>query len=209
MGEALDSNPQDVAGDTVELRARARAGDRGAFQALYDRIAPSLYAWTQLRVQGGPAAGMDPQDLLQEVWMRALRGLESYDPSLSFRRWIFGITKNVFLQNLRASSRTVARGQLPLRRGASDSLNFPASVTSISSRLAKDDLVQRFLAYVAELPSEERQLVLYCGLEGYTSSQVAERLGILPDTALKRWQSLRARLRESGALKALELEDVA
>lgn len=208
MGETLDSNPQDVGGETGELRAHARAGDRTAFQALYDRIAPALYAWIQLRAQGGRAAEMDPQEVLQEVWLRALRGLESYDPSLSFRRWIFGITKNVFLQNLRNSARAVARG-LPPRPGASVSLDFPDSVTSISSRLAKDEVVRHFLAYVAELSPEERQLVLYCGLEGYTSNQAAERLGILPDTALKRWQTLRSRLRESGTLKALALEDVA
>jgi RNA polymerase sigma-70 factor (ECF subfamily) len=195
-----------VADDTVEMRARARRGDRAAFQALYDRIAPSLYAWTQLRVRGVQTARLDPDDLLQEVWLRALRGLDGYDPSLSFRGWIFGIAKHVILQNLRSSSRVVA-GQLTSHRRSSDSLDFPESVTSICSRLAKDDLVQRFLAYVAGLPAEERQLVLYCGLEGQSSAQAAARLGILPDTALKRWQSLRERLREGGTLRALQLDE--
>lgn len=208
MREGLDSTLQGIAADTVELRDRVHAGDRAAFQVLYDRIAPSLYAWTQLRVHGGATAGLDPQDVLQEVWLRALRGLEGYDPSLSFRRWIFGITKNVFLQSLRDSSKDLARARQHSQR-PSDSLDYPDSVTSISSRLAKDEVVQRFLAYVVELSAEERQLCLYCGLEGYTSSQAAERLGILPDTALKRWQTLRSRLRESGTLKALALEDVA
>jgi len=83
---------------------------------------------------------------------------------------------------------------------------MPESVTSISSRLGRDEAVQRFLAYVEELDPEERRLLLYCGLEGYSSREAAERLGILPDTALKRWQSLRARLRESGTLKALALD---
>jgi len=207
MSDGRATGSPGVADDTVEMRVRARSGDRAAFQALYDRIAPALYAWTQMRVQGGQSALVDPQDLMQEVWLRALRGLEGYDPALSFRRWVFGITKNVLLQSMRNSSRDAA-GTPPSHRRSSDSLDFPDSVTSISSRLAKDDLVRRFLAYVAELPGEERQLVLYCGLEGQSSAEAAARLGILPDTALKRWQSLRERLRESGTLRALQLEDV-
>lgn len=208
MNEGLAPNQRGVVEETVELTARMQSGDRTAFQALYDRLTPALYAWTQLRLQGSLGSGVDPQDVLQEAWLRAVRGLESYDPAQSFRSWIFGITKNVLLQSLRDSSRDLANGR-PSHRRPKDFLNFPDSVTSISSRLAKDDLVQRFLAYVAELAPEERQLVLYCGLEGYTSSQAAERLGILPDTALKRWQALRMKLRETGTLKALSLEDVA
>ena len=196
---------ENIIGESVELRMRVQRGDRGAFQMLYDQIAPALYAWTRLRVQGTPASELDPQDLLQEAWLRALRGLDRYDPSQSFRSWIFGIAKNVLLQTMRNSARV--RTQTPLKaRG--ESVDFPDSVTSISSRLGKDELVQHFLAYVAGLSFEERQLVLYCGLEGYTSRQAAERLGILPDTALKRWQTLRTRLRESGTLK-MAVEDEA
>ena len=63
MGEELSSDFEGVNDDTVALRARVRTGDRGAFQALYDRLAPALYAWMQLRVRANtrpPQEGEPP-----------------------------------------------------------------------------------------------------------------------------------------------------
>ena len=88
MKEPNASNPHDldaVSPDTGLLARRVQKGDRAAFQRLYDKVAPSLYAWTRLRLQGGPGAGLDPQDVLQEVWLRALRAFASYDERGSFR----------------------------------------------------------------------------------------------------------------------------
>src|SRR5438552_6624036 len=112
MGEELSSDFEGVNDDTVALRARVRTGDRGAFQALYDRLAPALYAWMQLRVRANTSARLDVQELLQEAWIRALHGIDGYDPASSFRGWVFGISKNVFLQALHYSSRE--RGRVAL-----------------------------------------------------------------------------------------------
>ena len=81
------------------------------------------------------------------------------------------------------------------------------SVTSICSRLSKDDSVRRFLDYVSKLPSDDRLLVVYCALEEYTCAEAAERLGLTPEATNKRWQTLRARMRENGVLRALALEE--
>jgi DNA-directed RNA polymerase specialized sigma24 family protein len=81
-------------------------------------------------------------------------------------------------------------------------------VTSISTRLTKDESIRRFLAYVGNLPPDDRMLVLYCGFEELTCAAAGTRLGLTPDTASKRWQSLRARMRENGFLRALAFEDV-
>jgi RNA polymerase sigma-70 factor (ECF subfamily) len=195
-------------GETAELAHRVRAGDRAAFQQLYDRLAPALYAWTHLRVRPGAGAGVDPQDVLQEVWLRALRGFDGYDPASSFRGWILGIAKNVLLQGYRKSSYDRIHS-VPSPDGRRyELMSCPDSVTSIGTRLANDDAIQRFLAYVSGLPREERMLMLYCGLEEYTSAQAAARLGISADAANKRWQSLRSRMRENGTLRALALEGV-
>jgi len=195
-------------GDTGDLARLVQRGDQAGFQELYDRVAPALYAWLHLRTTGDSATSQDLQDLLQEVWLQALRRFESYDPARSFRPWILGITKNVLLQSYRKTSYALprAQGQSPSERQL-EVVNCPDSVTSIGTRLAKDDAVQRFLAYVDELAPEDRMLVLYCGLEEYTSAQAAARLQISADAANKRWQSLRARMRENGVLRALAVEE--
>jgi RNA polymerase sigma-70 factor (ECF subfamily) len=190
----------DALGRTAFLGRAAHEGDRSAFTELFERIMPALYAWTELRTRRG--SGIESQDVVQEVWMRAFQGLASYDPSLSFRGWIIGIAKNVLLQQLERRQRALATS-----RSTDSSLalghDIPDSVTSVSLRFAKDDALQRFLAWVAELPPEERALILYCGIEGYTSAQAGERLGISAEATSKRWQTLRARIRQNVAVGSL------
>lgn len=204
-GESLDSGSL----ASRELAGRVQAGDRAAFQELYDKVAPALYTWTCMRLQGGPAADLAPEDILQEAWLRGLENLASYDPARSFRAWMIGIAKNVLLHAYRRLSRGAERGSGRPLESQLGLLGCPDSVTSISGRLTKDENVQRFLAYVAGLQPDERMLVLYCGFEDYTVAEAATRLGLKPDAASKRWQSLRARMRDSGSLRALALEESA
>jgi DNA-directed RNA polymerase specialized sigma24 family protein len=69
-------------------------------------------------------------------------------------------------------------------------------VTSISRAAARDDGFARLLSLIFELPVEDRQLVLLHGLEERPLASVAERLEISEAAAGKRWQRLRAQLRE-------------
>jgi RNA polymerase sigma-70 factor, ECF subfamily len=186
---------------TDELGARARAGSEGAFQALFERVNPALQAWIRMRMRGREA---DAQDVLQEVWIRALRGFASYDETRSFRGWILGIAKNVVLQ---ARDRKLREGSL-VRFPSTEhgGLAIPDSATSVSLRAEENEALQRFLAYVADLEEEERQLVLYCGLEELSLPEAAARLGIGTEAATKRWQVLRARMRQNGMLRALALD---
>jgi RNA polymerase sigma-70 factor (ECF subfamily) len=201
-----ESNLDDPIGQTSFLARRLIDGDRGVFQDLYDRLAPGLFAWTNVRIRGTPAACIDPQDILQEVWLRALNKVASYDPARSFRSWMFGIAKNVLLESYRkASTETIGKGSNSSTKQELEHFDCPASVTTISQRLAKDEAVQSFLAYVDKLDPEDRMLVLYCGFEEYTIADAALRLGISADAAMKRWQRVRARLRDSGLGRLMAL----
>src|ERR1700728_1623890 len=41
----------------------------------------------------------DAQDLVQETYLKALRGFKSFHPGTNFRAWIFRILKNTFLSS--------------------------------------------------------------------------------------------------------------
>jgi RNA polymerase sigma-70 factor, ECF subfamily len=193
---------EEIALRTDELGARARGGSEGAFQALFERVNPALQAWIRLRMRGRET---DAQDVLQEVWIRAVRGFASYDEGRSFRGWLLGIAKNVVLQ---ARDRKLREGTLA-RFGSTEThggLAIPDSATSVSLRAEENETLQRFLAYLDDLEEEERKLVLYCGLEELSLPEAAARLGIGTEAATKRWQVLRARMRENGMLRALALD---
>lgn len=189
------TNDRDLAsaGRTQFLAGAASAGELRHFEELFERVTPALQAWLTLRA---PRRRVDPQDLLQEVWLRALQGFAAYDPARSFRAWILGIAKNVLLQSL---ARPAARS-LDGASSTSSGFAVPDQATSLSRRFSRDEALELFLARVERMEPDERALLVYCGLEEYSAPQAARRLGLNAEATAKRWQTLRARLRDDPAM---------
>lgn len=227
-GQPPDSpRPSDaVAGvralDTNDVVREIRAGDEQRFTELYERVAPALFAWLHLRL--GPAARrrLDPEDVVQEIWLRALRAFPAFDPERGpFRGWIFQITKYELLDTFR----DLAASALPTQPGPPTAADEPArdaaapkaapglsqvpeQVTSFTRRIARDEGLQQLLAQVATLPKDEHALVLHCGLEGRPASEVAVMLGLTHEATRKRWQRLRSTLRSYGWVQKLFVESL-
>jgi len=183
-----------------ELQAALRGAERSAvneFERLYAGTVPALVAWTRLRVAGLPHGRIEVEDIVQETWVRALASFARFSERSSFKYWVIGIAQNVLLEALRRDVRsTKAPGQL---YEGSNLSQCPDSVTSISRAAARDDGFARLLALILELPDEDRQLVLLHGLEERPLASVAVRLQISEEAVGKRWQRLRARLKEQPA----------
>lgn len=162
---------------------------------VYERAAPALYSWIAINLRGSLALRVDPEEIAQETWMRALGALRNFDAAKGpFRAWLAGIARNVLLESFRALK---PRGALGASLGQAFVLeDCPDSVTSVTRAAARADTLRDFVERVAEMGEEERVLVLCCGLEGLDSSEAARRLGIAPAAAAKRWERLRARLLE-------------
>lgn len=171
----------------------AKSGDAAEFARLYEHIAPAVYTWASLRLRPEQKTVLDPTDLVQEVWLRAWRKIETFDVDrIPFRFWIFRIAKNVALEASRQARKPDRSRQSP---GELDPLDGIAdTITGVSARAARDESLSRFQEAVAALPESERKLVLHCGLEGLPHREVGERLGISEEAAGKRWQRLRQRL---------------
>jgi RNA polymerase sigma-70 factor (ECF subfamily) len=181
------------------LVRQVQGGDLGPFGSLYTRIAPALFAWASLRIPRHLRGNLEPEELVQEVWCRALDRIATFDPARSFRYWIFRIAANTLLENLRryargTRSRPTYDGHHP-RSPTDDPEQVPAMITTVSRRASRDEAVQAFVEEVGHYTDEDKKLLLYRGLEGRSHSEVAERLGISVEAAVKRWQRLRERLR--------------
>ena len=174
------------------------------FADLYEEAAPALYAWASLRIRPSMRGRVDPEDVLQEVWVRALEAEDRRDPAVTpFRPWIFGVAKNVLLE----AFRKVEHGRRAGGMGSSTRLalvdQLPDQATAISRRLAKDEALRVFLEHARELPDEDRMILLHHGFEGLNHADVATRLGLTRDAVAKRWQRLRTRLLDDPALRAM------
>ena len=75
----------------------------------------------------------------------------------------------------------------------------PVEITALASGgrgVARHEGIQVLLDWVEELPEDDRQLFMHCGLEGLSYTEVGERMGLGKDTVAKRWQKLRGRIEQ-------------
>ncbi len=185
---------------TCRLAIAARAARPGGFEALHARLSPSILAWARMPRHRHLRAVMDPDDLVQEVWIRASDHLASFDPARgTFRQWIFKIAKNLSIDLLRAYARSRDRGA-PEPRGGSSTQGLAAlpGAPSAWRDVARSEAFEAFLARVAALPDDDQTLLVGVGIEDLPVARVAQRLDISEAAAHKRWQRLRARLVAEG-----------
>jgi RNA polymerase sigma-70 factor, ECF subfamily len=199
------TEPKTDAPPTSAVVRAVHEGDRARFQELYQRLAPALIAWADIRIPTNLRMSLEPEDVAQEVWCRALRSFQGFDPAVTpFRAWLFTIAGNVLLEGFRRtrrhprSPRTVTESSKVFDLEA-----VPADATSITRRAARDEDLARFIARVSTLAAEDRRLLVYRGLEALPHQDVARRLGITADSAMKRWQRLRAELERDCRLRDL------
>jgi RNA polymerase sigma-70 factor (ECF subfamily) len=175
------------------LLATDPSGRNARWNELYERVAPTLVSWTALHLHGAMRQRIDPADVTQEAWLRALQAIDSYSPERGpFVGWVIGIARNV----LRGAFAQVAN-----RREASGGTSAFArlgeqadEVTSVTQRIARDDSLTAFIEKLREQEEADQVLVLTCGLERAPVAEAALRLGISVEAATKRWQRLRERL---------------
>ena len=169
-----------------------------AFEKAYAEVAPALYAWAELRIRPSLRARLEPQDLLQEVWLRGKKSYPRFDArTSSFRAWAFRIGKNVLMEALRAVRQEAlnAPGLSPTHRMLALE-GVPQNVTSFTQRLANEESIREFLRHAEGLEESDRMLLIHCGLEDETCAEAAPKLGLSEDAAIKRWQRLKVKLRE-------------
>ena len=79
-------------------------GDEDAFRALYRRHTPGVYQFV-LRLVGGNV--QEAEDVIQETWMRAARGLEGFRWQSALRSWLTGIALNRVREMARKRKRSL------------------------------------------------------------------------------------------------------
>lgn len=163
--------------------------ERGAsFEELALPLLDSLYNFARWLAQNRDEA----EDLVQETYLKALRGFGSFQPGTNFRAWIYRILRNTFLTSRTglAAARTVA-----VNFEEQESMLPPETQTPESSLVsrASQEEVQRAMA---ELPVGFREILLLCHVEEMSYQEISEALSIPPGTVMSRLHRARRALRE-------------
>jgi RNA polymerase sigma-70 factor (ECF subfamily) len=132
----------------------------------------------------------DASDLVQEVLLRVRKGLASYQPG-SFEGWLWRITRNAFLDDVRRRNRRPT-APLPDEVDRWDLASAPSADTEYA-RISIGDDVQKALL---ELPVEFREAVVLCDVVGLSYEEIAQAVAVPVGTVRSRIHRGRKLLRE-------------
>lgn len=163
---------------------QARQGDEAAWLGLVRQHQEAVFRLAYLLL--GEAD--DAEDVTQEVFIRALRALERFDPSRPLRPWLLEITRNQ-AHNWR---RAVRRRLAALTRWGESAAN---PVTDPTAQLAQAAQAEALWQAVRRLRRHEQEVIyLRCFLE-LSVAETAQALNVAPGTVKSRLSRALVRLR--------------
>lgn len=176
---------------------RARAGETGAFEALVRRYQGWVFTLA-LRMVGDRA---EAEDLAQDVFLKAYRGLRGFKGASRFSTWLYAIASHHCLNHLKARGR---RGGLP-RRGRDNPAtgdDLPALVDRLpdgapraDALLERADLVRIVQAEMAHLTEEHRMVLILRDIQGLSYEEIARTLGVELGTVRSRLHRARMEMK--------------
>lgn len=126
----------------------------------------------------------DADDLVQETLVKAIGRAESFRPGSDLRAWLFSILHNTFVSGTRAVGR---RRRVAICDNDDGFRMEPTQDIRIELR--------RVLATLDTLPEDQRRVILLVSVEGMTTDEAAELLGLPVGTVRSRLSRGREALR--------------
>jgi RNA polymerase sigma-70 factor (ECF subfamily) len=167
-----------------------------AFEDLALPLLPSLYN-VAFWLSRNPT---DAEDLVQETFLKALRGFATFEPGSNFRAWIFRILRNTFLTSRTglAAMRTVSLEDELEDRNESGTALYPEG--AIERETPERNLIRlsdraALHAAMEKLPPPLLEVILLCDVEEMKYREIATVLEIPIGTVMSRIARARTALR--------------
>jgi len=185
-----------------QLMLAFRSGDARAFEALVRRHRMPVFNFI-LRYTGQRARA---EDLLQETWLKAVRGAQDYEPKARFTTWVYTIARNLCVDSARKESYRKTES-LDAPPGAEDEGRNLAEVlpdgSAAPDRSAHNARLRPLLERaLRSLPAEQREVFLLREYSGIAFKEIAVVTGVPENTVKSRMryalEGLRKKLAELG-----------
>jgi len=151
---------------------------------LFDQLFNFAHWLTQDRTEA--------EDLVQETYVKALKGFSSFQPGTNFRAWMYRILRNTFL-----TSRTGLKASATIPLDSEDGPELPAGPETPETILIEHSQSQTLQTAIESLPIHFREVLLLCEVEEMSYQEIAETLSIPMGTVMSRLSRARRALRES------------
>jgi RNA polymerase sigma-70 factor (ECF subfamily) len=164
-----------------ELLIRLRSGDEQAFVSLVGRYHEPMLRLAASFVPSHAVA----EEVVQDTWLAALRGLDGFEGRSSLKTWLFRILLNRARTTGTREQRSVPVADPepvvdPARFDGAGSWADPPEhwIEAAEGRMEAGKLADRIRAWINELPGRQRDVVLLRDVEGMSSEDVCGVLAI-------------------------------
>ena len=172
---------RDTDAEDRDLVRRTKAGENRAFGFLVDRYQKPVYN-VALRISHNPT---DAEDIVQTVFMKAFRKLESYDDEQRFFSWLYRIAIN---ESINYSRRRHVYDEL--EREPVSQQDSPEDI------VVQKDVEEQVGIALMYLKPEDRAIVCLKHFQGFSYQEIGYILDISDKTVKSRLFTARRRLKD-------------
>lgn len=163
--------PDPSSDSTLYVLERAQEGDAAAAQVLIERALPPVKRWAHGRLPRFARGDADTEDVVQDAFVRTLRGIQRFQ-----HRTVGGLQaylRQAVLNRIRDLIRGARRHGV-----APDVVAEPRDwkPSPLEAAIMEEQL-DRFLAALGKLRPADRQVIVWRIELGYTTEEIAARLG--------------------------------
>ncbi|MCA9670068.1 MAG: RNA polymerase sigma factor [Myxococcales bacterium] len=177
-------------------------GDTRAFEVLLNRHQRPVYNFLARQV-GNPALA---EDLLQDVFLRVIKGARSYKRQAKFTTWLYTIARNLCVDNARrAKHRKAASLDAPVAKRGEEGRSTMGDLQAhkgpaVDRQVIGKELQKRLKAAIEQLSEEQREVFLMRENLNMPFKEIAEVVGAPENTVKSRMryalENLRNQLEE-------------
>lgn len=179
------------------LMLRYRDGDVRAFEVLLTRHRKPIYNFVLRYVLDKAQA----EDLMQETFLRVIRGAESYEKQAKFTTWLYTIARNLCVDaSRRAKHRRADSLDAPLdeEEGSATLLDRTADPkVAVDRSVISKQLGEHIQRAVSALGPEQREVFLLREVMDLPFKEIAEIVGCPENTVKSRMRYALEKLREA------------
>jgi RNA polymerase sigma-70 factor (ECF subfamily) len=196
---------------TRELVALAKEGDESALNRLYRAYAERVRWMVRFRMDRQLRSKLESMDLVQEVLLHALGGLEdfTYKDEADFVRWLSKITENELrgsLRKLHTEKRNVRKEVRLDRYGSTTGGGFlgalgPIETTTPSVIMSRKEDLGKLEKAMDKLKPQYREAIVLTKIEGLSYEEIGNRLDMSADAV--RMLATRAMVALAAAFRGL------
>lgn len=150
-----------------ELARKIKAGEKTAFQEIFERYAPRIYQFSLSYLK----SKADAEELVQDVFLKIWEKREMLDVSKNIKAFIFKVAVNTIYDFIRRKN---------IENAFSDfaRANFETVSDNTWHTVIYDEMTANLKELVAKLPDQQQKIFQLSREEGLTSEEIAAKLNL-------------------------------